>query len=289
MSKITDFQCTYDYTTGIGSIFKENTDLKFPEAYKEWEAMTQLAIAIKERDNAKFCELPFCHTLEAEALGGIINYGDENIGPRVKEYICTTAEELLRLPEIDFTKGRIAEVLKACRYLREKGEDIILYVSGPFTILNTLMDAIHIFKILKKNPEAMHRIFEKLQNEILRFIEEALKSGVNMISYGDSTGGLNILGPKLSEEVVERFTYPLCKRVEDILEDRAIMLLCPKTALALLGTEKAVWKDINIGKTVRYLDGCKRIIGKAKFTGQMCAKNRSLELKNGIIKAIDLL
>ena len=289
MSKIIDFQCTYNYFEGVGTIVTENINIKFPEAYMEWDIMAQLAIAIKEHDNAAFCELPFCHTLEAEALGGIINYGDEKIGPRAKEYIYTTAEELLSLPEIDFTKGRIAEVLKACRYLTEKGENVILYVSGPFTILNALMDARHVFKILKKNPEAMQRIFEKLQNEILRFIEEAQKSGVNMISYGDSTGGLNILGPKLSEEVVERFTYPLFKRVEAALKDKAIMLLCPKTAFALLGTEKAVWRDIDLGEAVRYSEGCKRIIGKAKFTGQMCVKNKGFELKNGIIKAIDLL
>lgn len=289
MNKIVDFHCTYDYSTGVGSTFAENRNLRFPEAYKEWEAMARLAISIKERDNAEFCELPFCHTLEAEALGGIINYGDENIGPRAKECICTTAEELLKLPEIDFSKGRIAEVLKACRYLREKGEDVILYVSGPFTILNTLMDARYLFKILKKQPEAMQRIFEKLQKEILGFIEEALKSGVNMVSYGDSTGGLNILGPKLSEAVVECFTYSLFKRVEAVLEDNAIVLLCPKTAFALLGTGKAVWREIDLGETVLYLEGCKRIIGRAKFTGQMCIKNKSFELKSGVIKAIDLI
>ncbi|MBU5675285.1 methylcobamide--CoM methyltransferase [Alkaliphilus sp. MSJ-5] len=289
MSKIIDFQCTYNYFEGVDTIVTENINIKFPEAYKEWEAMAKLAIAIKKRDNAKFCELPFCHTLEAEALGGIINYGDENIGPRAKEYICTTAEELLRLPEIDFSKGRIAEVLKACRYLREKGEDVILYVSGPFTILNTLMDARHLFKILKKQPEVMQKIFEKLQKEILGFIEEALKSGVDMVSYGDSTGGLNILGPKLSEAVVECFTYPLFKRIEAVLGDNAIVLLCPKTAFALLGTGKAVWRDIDLGEAVMYLEGCKIIMGRAKFTGQMCIKNKGLELKSGVIKAIDLI
>ena len=289
MSKIIDFHCTYDNSVGVSSAVTRNTDLKFPEAYKAWDSMAELAIAIKAHDNASFCELPFCHTLEGEALGGIINYGDENIGPRAKDYICTNAEELLNLQDIDFTKGRIAEVLKACKYLREKGEDVVLYVSGPFTILNVLIDPRHIFKIFKKNPDAMQKIFDKLQKEILCFIEEAQKSGVNMISYGDSTGGLNILGPKLSEEVVQMFTYPLFKKIEEILKDKAVMLLCPKTTFALLGTDKAIWSDIDLGKSILYSEGCRRVIGKAKFVGQMCIKNKGFELRTGIIKTIDLL
>ena len=111
----------------------------------------------------------------------------------------------------------MAEVLKACSYLRNKGENVILYISGPFTILNILMDPRHIFKIFKKNPEAMQAIFDKLATELIRFVEEAQKAGVNMITYGDSMGGVNILGPKFAGQVVEMFTYPFLKKVEEIL------------------------------------------------------------------------
>ncbi|SET58893.1 Uroporphyrinogen-III decarboxylase [Natronincola peptidivorans] len=289
MKKIIDFQCSYDNSTSISKEVIKNTGLKFPEAYKNWQSMAQLAIAIKKHDKAVFCELPFCHTLEGEALGGSINYGDEKIGPRGKGYICTTAEELLSLPEIDYSKGRIAEVLKACRYLRDEGENVALYISGPFTIMNVLADPRHIFRIFKKSPEAMKAIFDKLQEETLRFVEETQKVGVNIISYGDSTGGLNILGPKLAEEVVEIFTYPLFKRIEKILDDKTILLLCPKTTFALLGTDKARWKDVDLGRPIKYVEACVEVAGEAKFVGEMCIKNKGFFLKNGVIKTVTLL
>lgn len=289
MNKIIDFQCSYDNTAGIPKEVTEKIAMTFPEAYKHWDSMAQLAQEIKKYEKSNFCTLPFCHTLEGEALGGNINYGDENIGPRAKDYICTTAEELLALPKIDFSKGRMAETLKACRYLREKGENVVLYISGPFTIMNVLADPRHTFKIFRKNPEVMKDIFDNFSNEILCFVKEAQKFGVNMISYGDSTGGLNILGPKLSEQVVEMFTYPLFKKIEAILNDESIVLLCPKTTFALLGTEKAVWKDIDLGAPMVYSQGCVNVIGKAKFVGQMCIKNKDFQLKNGIIKTISLL
>ena len=74
-------------------------------------------------------------------MGGLVNYGNDKTGPRAKEYICTKPEELLELPAIDFTTGRIHEVLLACKELRKQGQHVVLQVSGPFTILNVLIDA----------------------------------------------------------------------------------------------------------------------------------------------------
>ena len=71
------------------------------------ETMAALSKALKRHDGASFCELPFCHTVEAEAMGGIINYGNEKTGPRAKEYICTSPEELLELPAMNLQEGRI--------------------------------------------------------------------------------------------------------------------------------------------------------------------------------------
>jgi uroporphyrinogen-III decarboxylase len=223
MNKIIDYKCTYDYSIGMYKDVTKKTDLQFPEAYKHWDSMALLALELKKHNNVLFCELPFCHTVEGEAMGGIINYGDENIGPRAKDYICTTAKEILDLPEIDYTEGRIAEVLKACKYLREKGENVVLNVSGPFTLMDVLIDPRHIFKIFKRNPVIMQEIFYKFQKEILYFVVEAQKSGVNMISYADSSGGLNILGPKFSEQVVDMFTYPLLKKMQEIINDKTIV------------------------------------------------------------------
>ena len=75
-------------------------------------------------------------------------------------------------------------------------------------------------------------------NDVLKYIEEALKRGVTMISYADSSGGVNILGPKMAEQVVEDFTYEYLKKMQDLVQDKALVLLCPKTTFALLGTEK---------------------------------------------------
>lgn len=289
MEKIVDFKCTYNNSAGINEDVTKNLELSFPEAYKHWETMVLISKELKKHDNSPFCELPFCHTVEGEAMGGVIKYGDEKIGPRAKEYVCKNSEDILNLKSIDFTKGRISEVLRACTHLRNEGENVVLQISGPFTILNILMDATTVFKIFRKEPEKMKQIFDKFQNEILSFIKEGQRAGANLISFADSSGGVNILGPKMMKESVDMFTYPFLKKAEKIIDDNTILLLCPKTTFALLGTNKGTFYDIELSKPMKYGEGCVEAIGKAKIVGQTCIKNINYELNDGIIKGIKLI
>lgn len=293
---IQDFKCTYGNSAGIREAVTNRTNLTFPDAYKHAETMAELAQVLKECDKAPFCELPFCHTVEAEAMGGIINYGNEKTGPRAKEYLCTDIEEILELPEIDFGKGRIQEVLKACRILYEKGEHVVFEVSGPLTILNVLIDPKYVFKGMRKKPELMARIFAKLGKEILAYMELAKEQGADFISYADSSGGVNILGPKMAEQMVDLFTYDFVKQAGKLADEHTMILLCPKTTFALLGTGKAKLIDCQIHDdrsqeedSLSYAEACIQMKGRIRFAGQMCIKNLDYRMKNGIMKEVHIL
>lgn len=288
MSKIVDFKCTFQNSVGINENVTKKLDLKFPDAYLYGDTMAEVALAIKEYDGASFCELPFCHTVEAEAIGGIVNYGDEKAGPRAKEYICKKPEEILELKQIDVNSGRLSETLKACKILRDKGENVVLEVAGPFTIMNVLIDPVYVYKAMRKKPELMKEVFWRLGRDVLTIVEEAKKCGVNMISYADSSGGVNILGPKMAEQTVNDFTYEYLKELNKVAGDDALILLCPKTTLALLGTDKAEFVDVELPGPMKYGEACAYMVGKENFVGQMCIKNINYELKNGVIKAVRL-
>ena len=289
MGEIKDFQCTYDNSAGISGEVTRGLGLTFPDAYLHHETMARLSKALKEHDGAAFCELPFCHTVEAEAMGGIVNYGNERTGPRAGEYICHSVEELLELPSIDFEKGRIHEVLLACRQLREEGEHVVMQVSGPFTILNVLIDAKYVFKGWRKTPDIMEKAFAKLGREILRFMEEAKRYGAELLSYADSSGGVNILGPKTAAQIVETFTYDFLKEAQELADEHAMILLCPKTTLALLGTGRGKFEDRLLSRPMSYGEGCLEMIGKVRMAGQMCIKNIGYQLENGVFKDVKLI
>jgi len=284
--KLVDYKCRHDETEEKISQVIMASGLKFPQVHKSGREMATLSKLIKEAQGDDFCILPFCHTVEGEALGGHVNLGDARNGPRAKAYVCDSMEDILTLKTIDFSTGRIAEVIRAASYLVENGEEVVLYLSGPFTILNVLIDPTKVFKAFRKSPELMGAVFNKLQDELLSYVKIMRASGVKVVSYADSSGGLNILGPKFFEQTMDMFTVETLKKVSNIVGNEGLVILCPKTTLGLISSGRADWDLIEVTPDVAYRKACILAIGKARFIGETCIKNPSYTIRNGQIRTV---
>lgn len=288
MADIKDYKCNYENSAGINEDFTEELDISFPEVHHSAEAMAKLSSAMKEYDGAPFCELPFCHTVEAEALGGIINLGDGKQGPRTKAYITKDITELLELPEIDYSRGRIHDVIEAARILVENGEQVMFEVCGPVTIMNALIDPKYLFKGMRKQPELMKELYWKIGLEMIRFMKEIKNAGVQIISYADVVASVNILGPKMCEDYTREFTYEYVKELEKLSDDQTIVAMCPKTTFALLGCGLAELRDVKLPEPMSYQDATIYLAGKVRLGGLSCMKNAKYYLKDGIYKELVL-
>lgn len=288
MANIADFHCdagamqriTPELLTGAGS--------SFPAAYCNGADMVKTALALKVANQACFCALPFCHTLEAEATGGQIIFDDVQTGPRFSAPVYKSLDELLQLPEIDYTVGRIAQTLEACRSLRKMGENVMLALTGPFTWLNILIGTGSLFKGLRKEPEKMEQIFARLRAELLRFTQQALDAGVNLIGYSDSVAGLNVMGPNNMERMARTFTKPLLYQMQKLVCGKAIILLCPKQSFALTGTGLARWRELPAGQNVPYVQACLAAKDGGLIFGQTCAKHYHVRVSS-TVRALELL
>ena len=140
MNTIRDFKCTYGNSVGIQEEITRDLPLKFPDAYCHRDSLAMLSKAVKDHDGASFCLLPFCRTIETEALGASIRLGDDKTGPRAGSYVCQSMEELLQLPKLNLQTPRLQETLAALSMLKQQGEITAYELTGPFTILNSLID-----------------------------------------------------------------------------------------------------------------------------------------------------
>lgn len=262
--------------------------LPVPEIYLEQEQIVRFAMLEKEMSEKPFCTIPFDHTLEAQAMGGHIRYGNELAGPRAEKAVCERLEELKEILHMDFSRGRMKETLSACRYLREQGEEVLFQLSGPMTIWNTLIDLKHVLKGIRKKPDQMENLLQDLEEELLRLLTEVKKTGVRLISYADSAGGLMILGPKSMEWITNLFTYPFLRRAQDIMGKDMSMILCPKTAFALIGTELAKRVEIEIPGEMTYQEACIYAVGKESFPAQMCINRSQAVIKNRKLMTLQL-
>lgn len=286
---IKDFHCGYDNFTGISADIVRGLDLQFPDAYVQSEPMARLAQAVKRQLNAAFCCLPYCHTTEGDAMGAKVVYGDAATGPRVREFAYRSLEEALALPDIDFSRGRIHETLLACRRLHEAGEHVVLNVSGPITILATLVDITVVVRTALKNRALMQKVYARMGDNIFCYMEKAKAYGVDLLAYADPTGGVNILGPRLALHAVEDFTAGFASRMAGLADSGTMILLCPKSALALQGTGRATIREVPLPEPgMRYGEACIAMIGKVGLAAQMCIKNIDYRIKNGLFRELVL-
>lgn len=285
-----NFKCVLDTGEEIPKEAVKKAGVKFPDVHKSAEHMALLSKTIREYNEDFFSIVPFCMTVEAEALGGEINLGDEKAGPRVSNYTFKSIEDLKDLREIDFTTKRIAQVLKSVELLKSEGETVIMDVQGPFTIISSLIDPRVFYKAVRKNRDEVERLMEIVQKNSVEFIKEGVKSGVDIISFGDSAGTLDILGPKMYKELGGKYTYNVLKEAENYLQD-SIIHLCGITSSSLDRAGFIKSNPIEIPEGITYGDALNYVRKEhkdIKILGHNCLRKTTKSMKKPIVWEIQL-
>ncbi len=284
------FKCISDHLEEIPKEIVERLGTTFPEAHMKVEPMCALAKALRENHNDTVSMIPFCLTVEAEALGADIKMGDEKIGPRVGEYAFQSIEELKNLKEIDLTKKRIKEVLEAVENLSKQGETVALAVQGPFTIMSSLIDPRLFYKAVRKDKESVEIFMKVIENSIVKYIEEGAKRGAKIISFGDSAGTIDIVGPKIYKEYSGRYSYNVLKKIENKLGD-SILHLCGITSVSLDKGEFIKSTPIEVEENITYGAALEKIIDQrkdVKIVGHYCLKKTPIKMKKPVVWKIEL-
>lgn len=284
---IRDFKCSYANSAGISEEVTATLGLEFPKAYTDKDDMKCLARAIKEHDNAGYCLLPFCRTLEAEALGAKIKLGDAAAGPRAAEAAFGSLKEIIEQPDIDFTKGRIAATLEALKELKAEGETVALELVGPTTVLTSMADPKVVFKAYRKNPELAVNAMKKIGRNTLELIKAGKSSGVDVFIFSDSAGALDILGPKMMEMVVNDYLAGFIREAAELMDETCILMLCPKFAFALTDTGNAKTCDHEVPAGTDFFDALISMKGKVNVSGQLCVKHTGVKL-GGVFREVVL-
>jgi uroporphyrinogen-III decarboxylase len=284
------FKCEGENLEQIPEIIIEKTGITFPGAHKDKYQMAVLAKEIRAYKNDTMARIPFCVTVESEALGGDIQLGDVRIGPRVRDYIFESVEEMQHMGEMDLERGRIKEVLDCIDLLNSQGEVVALSVEGPFTIISSLIDPMNFYKGIRKNKEALNKIISMVEDSIVKYIIEGLKRGARIISYGDPVGAMDIVGPKMYEEVSGKSSYSILKRVEPHLA-RAVVHLCGKTSTAFVKLDLADTIPVEFPVDMKYGEAINSVLKERdgiKFIGHRCIKKSPLMLGNKVLWGIKL-
>lgn len=170
--------------------------------------------------------------------------------------------EALRIPDPEEGVPFVLETVRLLSQALPDSAPLIGFAGAPFTLFCYLVQGsgsktfAEAKAFLFAEPEASHRLLEKLADTMVRYLEAQARAGARALMVFDSWAGL--LGPAQYRE----FAYPAVKRVIDALRPLDVPLIYfPNQGSTLLSTVKDCGADV-VGIDWRLpLSDARRILG----------------------------
>jgi [methyl-Co(III) methanol-specific corrinoid protein]:coenzyme M methyltransferase len=178
-----------------------------PQAHYDARQMASLAKAVYEQGCFENYGVPFCMTVEAQAMGAKIEDGSEIYEPHVVEYPIGSTMEYGQLTELDCKVGRCKVVLDAIRLLKEEKTDIPIIgnLTGPLSVATSLLEPVILYKEMRKKSEQVHRYLSWITDQLIVFALAQIEAGADVIAISDPSATGEILGPKYFEEFAVQY------------------------------------------------------------------------------------
>ncbi|MEI8244320.1 MAG: uroporphyrinogen decarboxylase family protein [Lentisphaerota bacterium] len=230
----------------------KGSEARLPAAHFDAALMATLVGQVQVATGFENYGIPFCMTIEAEALGSQIDPGTELCEPKVAKEIFPSVDALVKKNIKDICDhSRVAVVVEAIRQLagRNSGIPVVASLTGPVSTAASIVDPMTFLKEMRKNPEGVHRLMSYVTAFLKEFAGRAFAAGADVVAIGDPTATGEILGPRAFEEFAVRYINELTTHIR-ALGGRSIIHICGdmSSSRRFLGqiTADAVSVDANV-------------------------------------------
>ena len=190
-----------------------------PDGHKDDKIMADLALDVQHDTGFENVGIPFCMTVEAEALGSDIDFGSlkcepkiaKEIFPSVKEVVYKEADALVKSP-------RAGTVFQAIYRSSQSSPDVpvIGSITGPLSTAASVVDPMNFLKELRKVKEDSHRFVDYVTDQLIGYARYMADNGASVISIADPTATGEILGPKMFGEYAVVYINKLVDAIHEM-------------------------------------------------------------------------
>jgi [methyl-Co(III) methanol-specific corrinoid protein]:coenzyme M methyltransferase len=196
----------------------QNRGHTLPSAHHSASLMQELAADVQQETSFENFGIPFCMTVEAEALGSAIDFGTLSCEPKIDNEPFSSVTEVEFFP-INTIAGspRAAAMAQAAAHLAQRHPDtpVIGSITGPISTAASLVDPMTFLKELRRNQQQAHKVIDYVTSQLIAYAELLIASGVPVISIADPTATGEILGPRLFEQYALVYLNKLVDAIHD--------------------------------------------------------------------------
>lgn len=211
-------------------------NLQFTKANSDGKTMAALSKLVVDEKLFENYAVPFCMSVEAEALGAGCDMGSDICEPHIRSYVAENLN-LKNFKKIDYNQGRPKAVLEAISILKNDSIPVIGNVPGPFSVGTSVVDPLKVYLALKKDKETAHTFLNFITEETGRFALEQARAGADVITISDPSGTGEILGPKYFDEYMVKY---MNKMISIIQTDKPVPVI-----VHICGRMKKVFELLN--------------------------------------------
>lgn len=229
--------CPGDMMNMMTAELMELAQVWWPQAHTDGNLMATLAEAAYTAGIFDNIGVPFCMTVEAEAMGSSVDLGDRLTEPRVIGYAASSVEQWEQIQELSLENGRIPAVLQAIKKIKQDCPDAAVMgnLTGPISLASSLVDASGFYKDLRKKTEAAKKVMERVTEGLLCLGKAQIAAGADFITISDPSGTGEILGPRLFEQYALPALNTLCSQLKP---------LCKGVIVHICGQLKSIYPQL---------------------------------------------
>ena len=177
----------------------------WPAAHSDARAMAEIVLATRDETGLECLAVPFCMTVEAEALGCAVDMGSATVLPHVAVECLTEPERVGELPEFNPGRsGRAPVVLEAIERLKSAAAadvPVLGGVLGPVTLAAMVMEAGLFLRLARRDPAAAEKLVAALEPVVIRFALAQHAAGADCVTVAEPSATGEVLGGKHFERL----------------------------------------------------------------------------------------
>jgi len=214
----------------------EAAGAEWPEAHQKAGPMADLAAAAYTEIGFDAVRVPYCQTMEAEALGSTVKYGDREYVPRIDVH-SYGLDDSPHFPEDFLSRGRIPQVIEAVRLLKSRlGDEVAVggNVVGPFSIVANLLGITNVLKASIRAPDKLQPFLEVAEQAGTELGKAYQEAGADFLIIEDMMASIDVISPPIFKSVAQPWEK---RQIENLPDIPTIIHICG--AVNPIGTDIA--------------------------------------------------